>query len=249
MVVGRRGLRVGACLSLTGRHSRFGGQAAAGLQAWRVLDGDAELVVEDDGSDPARVESCLRAVAGRCDLLLGPYSTQLMWVASRVAPDLEHLVWNHGGSGDDVAAADPGHMVSVLSPTSRYAEPFVRHLAGQSPRAPLWLARAVGASAGRSSLVRPRWPRHLGCARCALARPMSCPPITSRGCGTYFAPVPLKKTLRESGCPRAGIPRSSPTSRCPSVTSTGCFGCPRAPSGSVRRSCGRSRIWLTEPCG
>ncbi|MGQ0777698.1 MAG: ABC transporter substrate-binding protein [Pseudonocardiales bacterium] len=143
-VVDRRVLRVGACLSLTGRYSRFGRQATDGLEAWRGLDGDVELVVEDDGSDPARVEPCLRAAASRCDLLLGPYSTQLMRAASRVAPDLDHLMWNHGGSGDDVEAAAPGHVVSVLSPTSRYAEPFLRHLAGQATRAPLWLVEGRG---------------------------------------------------------------------------------------------------------
>jgi ABC-type branched-subunit amino acid transport system substrate-binding protein len=152
MVVGRRGLRVGACLSLTGRYARCGGQAAAGLRAWQMLDGSTELVVADDGGDPARVGSCLRAVAGRCDLLLGPYSTQLMRVASRVAPDLEHLVWNHGGSGDDVAAAAAGHVVSVLSPASRYAEPFLRHLAGQSSRAVLWLVPGRG-SFGRQVIA------------------------------------------------------------------------------------------------
>ncbi|MGH3718897.1 MAG: ABC transporter substrate-binding protein [Pseudonocardiaceae bacterium] len=151
-MAGHRGLRVGACLSLTGRYSRCGRQAAAGLEAWGLLDGDAELVVEDDGSDPARVESCLRAVAGRCDLLLGSYSTYLMRVASRVAPDLDCLVWNHGGSGDDVVAVAPGHVVSVLSPTSRYAEPFLRHLAGQSTRAPLWLVRGRG-SFGRQVIA------------------------------------------------------------------------------------------------
>ncbi|MEO7195548.1 MAG: ABC transporter substrate-binding protein, partial [Pseudonocardiaceae bacterium] len=151
-MIGFRGLRVGACLSLTGRYARCGRQAAAGLEAWRVLDGDAELVVEDDGSDPARVERCLRALASRCDLLLGPYSTRLMRVASRAAPDLDRLVWNHGGSGDDVAATAPGHVVSVLSPTSRYAEPFLRHLAGQSTRAPLWLAPGRG-SFGRQVIT------------------------------------------------------------------------------------------------
>ncbi len=143
-VVGRRALRVGACLSLTGRYSRCGVQAAAGLESWRVLDGHAELVVEDDRSDPACVESCLRDVAGRCDLLLGPYSTQLMRAASRVAPDLDQVVWNHGGSGDDVEAAAPGHVVSVLSPTSRYAEPLLRHLAAQAMLAPLWLVEGRG---------------------------------------------------------------------------------------------------------
>ncbi|MGH3868527.1 MAG: ABC transporter substrate-binding protein [Pseudonocardiaceae bacterium] len=151
-MIGYRGLRVGACLSLTGRYSRCGGQAAAGLEAWRRLDGDTEVVVEDDGSDPARVESCLRALAGRCELLLGPYSTLLMRVASRVAPDLGRLVWNHGGSGDDVAAAAAGHVVSVLSPTSRYAEPFLRHLAGQSPQASLWLVQGRG-SFGRQVIA------------------------------------------------------------------------------------------------
>jgi len=143
-VLNRRVLRVGACLSLTGRYSQFGRQSADGLAAWRGLDGDVELVVADDGSDPTRVEPCLRAVAGRCDLLLGPYSTQLMRAASRVAPDLDHLVWNHGGSGDDVQAAAPGHVVSVLSPTSRYAEPFLRHLAEQSAQMPLWLVEGRG---------------------------------------------------------------------------------------------------------
>lgn len=142
--VGGRTLRVGTCLSLTGRFSRFGVQAAHGLEAWRLLDGAAEVVVEDDGSDPARVEACLRAVAGRCDLLLGPYSTQLMRVASRIAVDLDRVVWNHGGSGDDVERATPGHVVSVLTPTSRYAEPFLRHLAGRADVAPLLLAEGRG---------------------------------------------------------------------------------------------------------
>ena len=44
-------LRVGACLSLSGRYARFGAQAARALQAWAALDGDAELVIEDDRSD------------------------------------------------------------------------------------------------------------------------------------------------------------------------------------------------------
>ncbi len=144
-MVGRRALRVGACLSLTGRFSRFGVQAARGLEAWRMLDGRTELAVEDDGSDPTRLKLCLRAMAGKCDLLLGPYSTQLMRVACRVAMDLDQVVWNHGGSGDDVEEAAPGRVVSVLTPTSRYAEPFLRHVAGQAAaQVPLWLVEGRG---------------------------------------------------------------------------------------------------------
>lgn len=40
-------------------------------------------------------------------------------------------MWNQGGSGDDVERAHPGHVVSILTPTSRYAEPFVRWLASE----------------------------------------------------------------------------------------------------------------------
>lgn len=122
-------LRVGACLSLSGRFAQFGRQAALGLEAWRSLDGNAELVIEDDRSDRQALESVLPGVVARCDVLLGPYSTVLARAAGRVAADSGWLVWNHGGSGDDVQRAQPGYMVSVPTPTSRYGEPFVRVLA------------------------------------------------------------------------------------------------------------------------
>src|ERR1700722_13610992 len=114
----RRPVRVGACLSLTGRYGRFGTQAALGLEAWRSLDGSAELVIEDDQGSPRRLEDTLPRVARQCDVVLGPYSTQLMRTAGRVAADAGWLMWNHGGSGDDVEAARPGHIVSVLTPAS-----------------------------------------------------------------------------------------------------------------------------------
>jgi ABC-type branched-subunit amino acid transport system substrate-binding protein len=129
-------LRIGACLSLTGRFAQFGRQAALGLEAWRSLDGPAAVIVEDDQSDRRTLEALLPGVAERCDVLLGPYSTFLMRAAGRIAADSGRLIWNHGGSGDDVEQAHPGHVVSVLTPTSRYAEPFLRHIASsdQGPR-------------------------------------------------------------------------------------------------------------------
>ena len=119
-------LRVGACLSLSGRYARFGSQAARALQAWAALDGDAELVIKDDRSDPGVLQTVLPKVAAGCDVLLGPYSTQLARVAGKMAAGAGWLVWNHGGSGDDVQAACPGHAVSLLTPASRYAERFIR---------------------------------------------------------------------------------------------------------------------------
>jgi hypothetical protein len=127
-------LRIGACLSLTGKFARFGRQAAAGLEAWRSLTGAADVLIEDDLSDRHQLGLTLPGVAARCDLLLGPYSTVLMRAAGLMAAEQGWLVWNHGGSGDDVEAAHPGHVVSVLTPTSRYAEPFLRLIAGQEAR-------------------------------------------------------------------------------------------------------------------
>src|SRR5271166_3347969 len=69
---GHRRLRVGACLSLSGRYARFGRQAARGLDAWRSLDGAADLIVADDRSDPRTLADALPGVAARCDVLLGP---------------------------------------------------------------------------------------------------------------------------------------------------------------------------------
>ena len=137
-------LRVGACLSLSGRYARFGLQAAHGLDAWRRLDGGAEVLVEDDGSDPRRLEPAIRRMSGACDLLLGPYSTRLVLAAGRVLPDLGRLLWNHGGAGENAQVACPGLIVSVLAPAGRYAEPFVRLAAATAEPAPLWIAHGRG---------------------------------------------------------------------------------------------------------
>jgi hypothetical protein len=151
-------LRIGACLSLTGRYARFGAQAAAALETWRALDGEAELVVEDDASDPSRLAALVGRVADRCDLLLGPYSTQLMRAAARALADRDLVIWNHGGSGDDVEGARPGRIVSVLTPAGRYAEPFLRRLAERADRAPLRIAHGRGSfgrqvAAGASAMA------------------------------------------------------------------------------------------------
>jgi ABC-type branched-subunit amino acid transport system substrate-binding protein len=138
-------LRLGACLSLTGRYGRFGRQAAHGLRAWQRLAGaDVELELEDDGSDPELFAKRFPRVASRCELLLGPYSTQLMRAAGEAMSEIDRVLWNQGGSGDDVQALCPGRIVSVLAPTSRYALPFVGKCAAADERVPLWVVRGRG---------------------------------------------------------------------------------------------------------
>jgi hypothetical protein len=94
-------------------------------------------------------------VAARSDLLLGPYSTQLMREAARALADGDQVVWNHGGAGDDACAMLPGRVVSVLTPAGRYMEPFLRRVA----RGPLWISAGRGSfgrqvAAGAESLAR-----------------------------------------------------------------------------------------------
>lgn len=141
---GRSPLRVGACLSLSGQFSRFGQQAARALEAWASLDGGAQLLIEDDASDVKRLRAALPRVAAASDLLLGPYSTLLMRAAAETAAGAGWTLWNHGGSGSDAETAHPGHVVSVLTPAGRYAEPFLARLAAGT-RAPAEICIAHGA--------------------------------------------------------------------------------------------------------
>jgi hypothetical protein len=145
-VDGTRGrLRLGACLSVSGRFAPFGRQAARGLKVWAQLDGNAEVLIEDDASDVQQLQALLPGVAARCDLLLGPYSTVLMRAAGDMAAQHGWLIWNHGGSGDDVETAHPGHVISVLTPTSRYMEPFLDYLtAEEGSEQELRIAHAKG---------------------------------------------------------------------------------------------------------
>jgi hypothetical protein len=136
-------IRVGVCLSLSGRYARFGCQAARALEVWRALDGHVDLVIEDDQSDPQALKRILPRVADRSHVLLSPYSTQLVRAAASLATAEGWLLWNHGGSGDDVETSHAGHLVSLLTPASRYAEQFIRRvLNGQDLE--LWIVSGKG---------------------------------------------------------------------------------------------------------
>jgi ABC-type branched-subunit amino acid transport system substrate-binding protein len=164
-----RRLRVGACLSLSGRFSPFGRQAAHGLRVWAALDGQADVLIEDDASDAHRLQALLPSVAARSDLLLGPYSTVLMRAAGDMAAESGWLLWNHGGSGDDVETAHPGQLVSVLTPTSRYMEPFLSQLASESePTHELRIAHGKGRFGRQIASGAEAYARQLGFTRISM---------------------------------------------------------------------------------
>lgn len=133
-------LRAGACLSLTGRFAQFGRQAEQGLRLWADRCG-ARLDIIDDRSDPAVVREALPQLADTSHVLFGPYSTVLMRAAIDATAGCGVLLFNHGGSGG--ALNVPGRVVNILTPASRYAEPFVGTVTPQS--VPLYTARGPGA--------------------------------------------------------------------------------------------------------
>lgn len=135
---------MGAVLSLSGRYEHFGTQAARALQIWSAWDGGVVLEMLDDEGSPARAAAAAHRLGPRADLLLGPYSTVLASAAARAVQEDGGLLWNHGGSGSHVERGFPGHVVSVLTPTRRYAEPFLAWFETAGIETELWIAEGGG---------------------------------------------------------------------------------------------------------
>ncbi len=120
---------VGGVVSLSGRYAFQGRRAHAGLQqavadvrgagGVRLADRQVlpELVVLDDGGTRAGTRRALDALSG-ADLIVGPYGSDLVREAGAWAAQQGRVLWNHGGSADDVQRLSG--VVSVASPASRY---------------------------------------------------------------------------------------------------------------------------------
>lgn len=144
---------LGGAMSLSGRYAFQGLLAAAGLQqvvadvrgAGGVRLGERRVVPEvlilDDGGTRAGVRRALDAVVG-AELIIGPYGSDLVREAGRWAAEQGRVLWNHGGSADDVERL-PG-VVSVASPASRYLAAVLEALAANVQPARVLLAVGRG---------------------------------------------------------------------------------------------------------
>jgi ABC-type branched-subunit amino acid transport system substrate-binding protein len=144
---------VGGVVSLSGRYALQGRLAGAGLQqavsdvrsAGGVRLADRQvlpgLVILDDGGTRAGVRQALDALTG-ADLVVGPYGSDLVRVAGGWAAERGRVLWNHGGSADDVERL-PG-VVSVASPASRYLAAVLEAIERHRPSARVLVAVGRG---------------------------------------------------------------------------------------------------------
>jgi branched-chain amino acid transport system substrate-binding protein len=110
-------------LSLTGRYERQGTEAAEGVRLWAEAAGVRLTLVDDQGSREAAVQAYGEWVeSAEADLLLGPYASGLVRAIAPLVRDAGRILWNHGGSADDLA--QPG-IASLPAPASSYFDGVV----------------------------------------------------------------------------------------------------------------------------
>ena len=119
------GVSAALTLSLTGRYERQGADAAEGVRLWAEASGVRLALVDDRGS----TEAALHAYSGwigTADLLIGPYASGLVRAVAPLVREAGRVLWNHGGSADDLA--QPG-VACLPAPASSYFDGVVKEAA------------------------------------------------------------------------------------------------------------------------
>jgi ABC-type branched-subunit amino acid transport system substrate-binding protein len=122
----RTPLKAALTLSLSGRYRRQGNEAAAGVRLWADSENMQLTLVDDRGLAESAVQT-YRGWIGKVDLLIGPYSSGLVRAITPHVRDTGQLLWNHGGSADDLAK--PG-IVTLAAPASSYLHGVIDQAAG-----------------------------------------------------------------------------------------------------------------------
>src|SRR2546428_3282626 len=143
----RRKILVGLSISLSGRFSVQGRQAIDGLRLWQsyvngqdgITIGQAapqpvRLVLYDDQSRASLARAnALRLLRRDCvDALFGPYSSGLTMAVAALAHEQGKVLWNHGGSSDEILNRGWPHLVSTPTPASDYLRDLPRWLERQA---------------------------------------------------------------------------------------------------------------------
>src|SRR6266852_5623151 len=143
----KREVAVGLSISLTGRFCPQGQQALQGIRLWQsyinaqggiaVRNGEkwsVRLIWYDDRSQISfarkNVFQLLRE--DKIEILLGPYSSSLTMAVVEIAEEYKKVLWNHGGSSDEIFRHGRRYLVGIASPASDYLREFPHWLAEES---------------------------------------------------------------------------------------------------------------------
>lgn len=110
-------LTAAATASLTGQLALQGRQAALGLEWWAAEAGVALEISDDGGSASAAAATYGRWLDAGIDILLGPYGSGLVRSVVPLVTAAGAMLWNHGGSADDLAHP---LVVPLPAPASTY---------------------------------------------------------------------------------------------------------------------------------
>jgi branched-chain amino acid transport system substrate-binding protein len=141
-------ITIGLSISLSGGFHLQGQQALQGSLLWQsyinaqggiaVRKGEkraVRLIWYDDRSQIscARKNVLWLLREHQIDILLGPYSSSLTMAVVEIAEEYKKVLWNHGGSSDDIFRHGWRYLVGIASPASDYLRALPHWLAEESP--------------------------------------------------------------------------------------------------------------------
>ncbi len=129
-------LKIGFPATLTGDLSLQGKECFKGIQLWfkeaeekggiSVGSTDLKIIPKlfyyDDNSNPEKTKNNTKLLIekDKVDLLIGPYSSSLTLSCIEAASTFEKVVWNQGGSSDEIHKTGYKKIVSSITEAGRY---------------------------------------------------------------------------------------------------------------------------------
>src|SRR6266851_5598977 len=126
-------LRAVLVTPLSGPLARFGSPGASALRLWAThapalappwTSVDFEVV----DAHPSAAAAMREAVAGKPDVLFGPYGAGPAVAALQAT---RRVVWNHGGATARLRRPAFGHVLNVLAPAATYFDQVLRAISSQ----------------------------------------------------------------------------------------------------------------------
>lgn len=129
-------LKIGLPATLTGELGIQGLESYRGIKLWKdecIERGGLEiagisgrtvprLIYYDDGSDPQVTGKNTTKLINndRVDILLGPYSSSLTLECIKTAAEYGRVVWNYGGSSDEIHRSGFSNIISTITEAGQY---------------------------------------------------------------------------------------------------------------------------------